>query len=232
MKVGIMQPYFFPYIGYWQLMKAVDRYVIYDDVNYINRGWINRNRILINGEAQFYSLPLSKASQNKLINEILLADDIRAREKLLRTVQNAYGKAPQFKQVYPLIERILTMKEENLAFYLRVQLELIAEYLDIKTEFVVSSELDKMPNLRGEERILHICKLLGADTYVNAIGGQDLYSRERFLEEKIKLRFLETAKIIYTQFKNEFVPNLSIIDVMMFNSREEIGEMLGQYVLL
>ena len=232
MKVGIMQPYFFPYIGYWQMMNAVDRYVIYDDVNYINRGWINRNRILVNGEAQYCNLRLSKASQNKLINEIQLANDRKARNDLLSTVRHAYGKAPEFEHAYPLIERILGLEEDNLARFLQIHMEWIAEYLGIQTEFVLSSELKKDSGLRGEEKILHICKLLGADTYVNAIGGQELYSKERFREENIDLRFLKTGGIEYTQFKNTFVSNLSIIDVMMFNSKSRIQELLREYELI
>ena len=232
MKVGIMQPYFFPYIAYWQLMNAVDRYVIYDDVNYISRGWINRNRILVNGQAQHFTLRISKASQNKRINEMCLADDRKARENLLNTVRHAYKKAPEFDRVYPLIERILTMCENDLTRFLKTQLIWIAEYLGIDTEFVLSSELEKDNSLRGEEKILQICKLLGAETYVNAIGGQELYSKERFREENISLRFLKTDEIEYAQFKNEFVPNLSIIDVMMFNEKPRLREMLGRYELI
>ncbi len=231
MKLGIMQPYFFPYIGYWQLMNAVDKYVIYDDVNYIKRGWINKNNILVNGAVHQINLFLMKSSQNKLINEIEIIRDERI-EKVLKTIAMAYAKAPYYKNVFPLITEIMNNSENNLARFLLSSFKVINQYLEIKTELILSSKLKKDNSLKGEDKIIHICKLLCADEYYNAIGGQELYERKRFSENGMRLRFLKTNEILYMQFKNEFIPNLSIIDVMMFNSPNKIKELLKQYTLL
>lgn len=231
MKVGIMQPYFFPYIGYWQLMNAVDIYVVYDDVNYINRGWINRNRILINGQSEYFNLPLLGASQNKLINEIDVNHDDKLLGKSLKTIQNAYKKAPYFDIVYPLIERILTCKYEKVSNYIFYSFEIICQYLNIDTRLILSSSLDKDNSLRGQDKILRICEILGCSTYYNAIGGKELYDNESFCAKGMEIKFLHTEPIIYRQFKNDFQHDLSIIDVMMFNDVEVIGKMLKQYIL-
>ncbi len=232
MRIGIMQPYFFPYIGYWQLMNAVDKYVIYDDVNFIKGGWINRNRILINGQPQYFNVPMLGASPFKRINEIAVNNDARLIEKNLRILEGAYRKAPYYKEIYPLVQKILFCGKPNLAEYVEESFHSICDYLDIKTEFIVSSSLKKDCSLKGQEKVLAICKLLGATEYYNAIGGRQLYSYTDFQKQGIKLSFLKTNAIEYKQFDNEFQENLSIIDVMMFNSRDEIKEMLRKYVVL
>lgn len=229
MKLGIMQPYFMPYIGYFQLMKAVDKYVIYDDVNYIKRGWINRNNILENGEKKLFTISLHKASQNKLINEIEIEDDF---QKFLKTIQMNYRKAPYYSEIISLIERIVSFPDKNLARFLTNSFREILSYLSIDTELLVSSRLQKDCSLKGSDKILHICKLLGADTYYNAIGGQELYDKEEFAKNGIQLHFLQTAPISYPQFNQEFVPYLSIIDVLMFNSPEKVNKLLDEYTLI
>ena len=231
MKIGIMQPYFFPYIGYWQLMNAVDKYVIYDDVNFIKGGWINRNRILMNGEAKMINLQMCGASPNKLINEVEVLGNVIYDKKLLKTIENCYKKAPFFSKAYPVIEDIITRDEKNLSKYLTYSIKRICEYLTINTEIIVSSTIDKNNAFKGQDKVIEICKLLGADEYFNAIGGEKLYSYETFLSQNIKLRFLKTGNIKYQQFNNEFEPNLSIIDVMMFNSVNQIKTELEIYEL-
>ncbi len=232
MKLGIMQPYFLPYIGYWQLLNAVDRYVIYDDVNFINRGWINRNRILIGGKPAYFNLPVLGASQNKLIKDIQVNHDRRLLNKSLKTIELTYKKAPFFEAVFPLMVLILNCRQESLSDFLQNSIELICQYLEIETGLVVSSALKKNNDLKGEEKILEICSLLKVSEYYNAIGGWKLYSSERFREKGIELKFLKTAPIVYTQFNNEFQPNLSILDVMMFNPVPKIKKMLEQYTLI
>lgn len=232
MKLGIMQPYFVPYIGYWQLMNAVDKYVVYDDVNFIKGGWINRNRILVNGEPQYFNLPMLGASPNKLINEVGVNNNPAFIAKNLRIIEGAYKKAPHYAEVYPLIEKILSCGKENIAEFVAESFRIINEYLGITTELIVSSTLDKDCSLRAQDKVLHICELLGAAEYYNAIGGQELYSFSDFVERGIKLKFLKTGKVEYKQFKNEFQPNLSILDVMMFNSVEEIQAHLNNYTLI
>ena len=231
MKIGIMQPYFFPYLGYWQLMNAVDRYVVYDDVNFIKGGRINRNAILINGKAQNINLILSGASPNKHINEVTVNNDERVKNKLLRTISESYGKAPFFSEVFPIIEKIIKQDETDLSKYLKGSFELIGAYLGITTELLLSSELDKDCSLKAHEKVIAIVKLLGGDEYFNSVNGIPLYEpyREEFKNAGIQLRFPKMRDITYPQFKNEFVPNLSIIDIMMFNSQEECQKLLQEY---
>ena len=232
MKLGIMQPYFFPYIGYWQLMNAVDKYVIYDDVNFIKGGWINRNRILLNGKPQYFNVQMKGASPFKLINEIEINSSESSINKNLKTIYMAYHQAPYFEKVNFLLEKILETQTDNLAEYVINSIRCVAEYLEIKTEIVISSLLSKSNKLKGQDKVIEICKKLNATDYYNAIGGMDLYSFYEFKKNGINLSFLKTNDICYEQFNNEFVSNLSIIDVMMFNSKDEIKEMLDDFTLI
>jgi hypothetical protein len=229
MKLGIMQPYFFPYIGYFQLIEAVDTYVIADDLNFIKNSYIKKNSILENGAPALLSLELIGASQNKLINEIEVGNNTA---KLLKGIQRRYAKAPYFKDVFPLLETILLYQDKNLAKFLGNSLIKIADYLGMETTFLYSSEIEKNNDLKFDERIFEICRKIGSDHYINAIGGKELYSKDDFAREGIKLNFIDTKEIEYKQFDKEFVPNLSIIDVMMFNSKEECKELLQQYELV
>lgn len=227
-----MQPYFFPYIGYWQLMNAVDKYVIYDDVNFIKGGWINRNRILMNGEAKMINVQMNGASPNKLISEVEVSRDIVYKKKLLKTIESCYKKAPYYANVYSIIENIIIQDEMKLSYYLEYLIRQICKYLSIETELIVSSSINKNNNLKGQDRVIEICKILGADEYYNAIGGQELYSPDAFAAQGLKLKFLKAGSIKYQQFNDEFIPSLSIIDVMMFNKPEEVRDMLENYDVL
>ena len=229
MKVGIMQPYFFPYIGYWQLISAIDIFVIYDDVSYIKQGFINRNNILINGTKAYFTLHLRGASSNKLINEIKLGDN---RNKLLKTVELNYKKAPYFLDVFPLIENIFNFKSELLIEFLSNSLKTVSKFLCLNTKFINSSEIAKDASLKGQDKLISICKVLGGTQYINPYGGQNLYDRNEFSTNGIELYFINSKPVAYPQFKNKFVPCLSIIDVMMFNSTEEIGRLLIEYELV
>ncbi len=229
MKLGIMQPYFLPYIGYWQLIGAVDKYVIFDDVNYIKKGWINRNNILVNGNKKLFTISLHNASQNKLINEIAIADDF---EKLDKTITMAYSRAPYFKYVNDLLHEIYAYPKDNLALFVTNSINKVVEYLDIKTELILSSQLEKDNFLKGQDKILAICRELKADTYINTIGGKELYDNKKFNESGLNLFFLEPVITEYMQLNNEFVGGLSILDVMMFNSRSQINIMLNDYKLI
>ncbi len=229
MKVGIMQPYFMPYIGYWQLMAAVDTYVIYDDVNYIKKGWINRNNILVNKDKQMFTIALNGASQNKLINEITIADDFT---KLRKTIHMAYHKAPYYNDVMALLEKIFSYQSNNLADFIANSIKLVSQYIDIQTKIIMSSDIEKDNSLKGQDKILEICKLLNADTYYNAIGGQELYDKSIFEKENINLYFVQSNITQYPQYGEEFISGLSIIDVLMFNSNEEINNMLKNFQLV
>lgn len=232
MKIGIMQPYFVPYIGYWQLMNAVDRYVIYDDVNFIKGGWINRNRILLNGQSKYINIPMVGSSPYKLINEIEVNSDQHMIMKNKKMLESAYKKAPYYEQIVPLIDTILSCTEKTLSGYITESIKSICRYLDIETELIISSSLKKDNNLRGQEKVISICRLLGGKEYYNAIGGQALYSYQDFSDAGLKLSFLKSDEIYYKQFEHEFCANLSILDVLMFNPKEQVKEMLSLYTLI
>lgn len=232
MKVGIMQPYFFPYLGYWQLLKYVDRFVVFDDVNYINRGWINRNRILVNGQPKYFNIPMLGASQNKLINEISVNNTPEEINRMKSILYNAYRKAPFYKINCDLLDGILDFETDNLAEFLTHSIFKIKETLEINTEIVISSNLEKNAMSRGEDKIIEICNALDANCYVNPIGGMELYSFDNFKKRNIDLRFLRMKDIDYKQFENDFQSRLSIIDVLMFNSVETVKEMLLEFDLI
>jgi len=229
MSIAIMQPYFFPYLGYFQLMQAVDVYVIADDLNYIKNGYINRNSILLNNEAFKISLQLKGASQNKLINEIEVGENT---VKLLETIRRAYRKAPYFDDAFPLIESILLSKEKNLARFLGDSLVKISRYLDIKVKILYSSDTDNDKCLKLDARIIDICSRLNEDHYINAIGGKELYDKDAFSQKNITLSFLDSNIPEYKQFNENFIPKLSIVDTMMFNSVDSIKIMLDSYELV
>ncbi|AFJ43293.1 WbqC family protein [Francisella orientalis] len=229
MRVAVMQPYFFAYISYWQLINAVDVFVIYDDVNFIKKGYINRNNILLNNKPYRITLELLGASQNKLINEIYLGDN---RPNILKIIKQAYSKAPYFRDVYNLLEKIMTDEEKNLGLFLEKLIKNVSGYIGMGTKFIRSSDLRKDNNLRGQDKILQICQLLDADIYINAIGGKELYDKQSFFDKSMSLNFIESEIVEYPQFGNEFCAYLSIVDVLMFNSVSDIKEMLGNYTLV
>jgi hypothetical protein len=232
MKIAIMQPYFFPYIGYFQLIASVDKFVLFDDVNYINKGWINRNNILVEGKPVLITLPLNKASQNKKIHEIETTADRKVVEKLLKTIFMNYRKAPYFDSVFLIIQQIFETTQSSIAEFNLIQLKSICSYLEIPTQIVYSSRLYSNTHLKGEERIIDICLQELAEVYINPIGGIDLYHRDMFEKNGIQLSFIKPLSTEYNQFQHQFVPWLSIIDVLMFNSVTQSKEILKQYQLV
>jgi hypothetical protein len=230
MKLAIMQPYFFPYIGYFQLINAVDTFVVYDDIEYTKKGWINRNRILMNGKDFLFSIPLRNDSDFLEINKRFLADNYpEHKKKILGQVQSAYSRAPEFKKIFPLVEECMNFPDNNLFNFILNSINKTCAFLDINTQFILSSALKIDKGLKGEEKVVAINKILGSSVYINAIGGQELYSKENFLQNGIELKFIKMGTIQYKQFNNEFVPGLSIIDVMMFNPKEKIKEYLQSH---
>ncbi|MBE0393849.1 WbqC family protein [Flavobacterium sp. PL002] len=229
MKVAIMQPYFFPYIGYFQLINAVDVFVVYDDVNFIKQGWITRNSILVNKKEHNFILQVEGASSFKKIKEITVGKN---KKKLLKTIEQEYKKAPFFRDAFPVIEEILSSDEDNLSRFLIFSLFKISNYLQINTAFRISSTLEKNNGLKGQDKVIAICEELRATNYFNAIGGQELYNKEIFDKNGIALNFIKTESIVYTQYNNDFISWLSIIDVMMFNSLEDIKNMFDKYELI
>lgn len=231
MRLAIMQPYFFPYLGYFQLINMVDKFIIYDDVNWINRGWINRNYALSNGKKVLITLNCKETSQNKKINSIKVGDN---QGKLLKTISRNYRKTPFYSSVFPLIEQVITESDGALISEVASNaIFLISEYLKLKTVFETSSGYyaDSI-SLKREKRLIDICLKNQADTYVNAIGGMQLYSKEQFEKFGIALKFIRSKAVSYNQFNHEFIPWLSIIDVMMFNDVGAVRDFLECYDLV
>lgn len=231
MKLAIMQPYFFPYIGYFQLIAAVDTFIVYDNIKYTKKGWINRNRMLQNSRDAMFSLPLKGASDALDIRERELAADFRC-DKLLNKIKGAYQSAPYFQQCIPLVEQVVRHEERNLFSFLYHSIVSTCDYLGIDTEVRISSSVDIDHSLKSQDKVLALCKTTGAITYVNPIGGMELYSKEDFLEKGIELKFIKSKPFEYPQFSGDFVPWLSIIDVLMFNPLQDVQNVLGEYELL
>lgn len=229
MILGIMQPYLFPYIGYWQLLNAVDKYIIYDDVNYIKSGFINRNNILLNEKAHWITLEVKGASSNKKINELEIGNNAI---KIFKTIEQCYRKAPFFNEVIKVIENILCHDEKNLALFVGNSLFKISSYLEINTTIEYSSQLDKDNSLAAQDKVIDICKITGANHYINAIGGKSLYDENVFAGNGVKISFLKTIPIKYKQFSENFIHNLSIIDILMFRSKNEIQDHLRLFDLI
>lgn len=226
-----MQPYIFPYVGYFQLINAVDKFVVYDDVNFIKRGWIHRNNILVNGEANMFSVPLSKPSQNSLINEVELGDWKPWVSKFLKTIEQNYKKAPYFKEIYALVEEVFVADCTLISTLALRSLQQVCNYLSISTQFVNSSALYENAQLKAQERILDICLKEKGTHYINPTGGRELYDKELFAGNGVRLNFIESKKVVYPQYKKEFVPWLSIIDMMMFNDVPTIHNHLKEFKL-
>lgn len=232
MRIAIMQPYLLPYLGYFQLLHRVDTFVLLDDVAFINRGWINRNRLLVNGEEYLFTVPLAGSSQNKLIQDLRLHPDDRARRKLLATIRQAYRAAPEFAQVLPLAEAVLLSQEPDLTTLVLNSLTLINDYLGRPVPLVRSSALAGRGAATGQARIIAICQNLGASEYVNLVGGAALYSAADFAAQGLTLKFLQPVLPPYRQGSGAFVPGLSILDVLMHNSPARTRELVRQGILL
>jgi len=225
MRAAIMQPYFLPYIGYFQLIGSVDLFVIYDNIKYTKKGWINRNRFLRNGKDCAFTVPLRRDSDYLDVRDRGVAGDYD-RAKLVNQLREAYRRAPHFQEAFPVVERAVMSPRDNLFEYIHGSVVEVCDYLGVGTRIVPSSSLAIDAALKAQDKVLALCKAAGAGVYVNAIGGQELYSRERFGAEGVELKFLKTHPIEYPQFGDPFVPWLSIIDVMMFNPVTKIREFL------
>ena len=232
-KVAIMQPYFLPYIGYFHLINSVDEFVIYDNIQYTKKGWINRNRILVNGGDKIITLPIKKDSDYLDVSDRYLADSWEQdRKKLLNMIKQNYQKAPYFSDIYSIIQDCIMVSEINLFKFILNSLNKLNLYLDINTKITASSTLDIDHTLKSQSKVIAICKNLNASTYINAIGGQDLYNVQDFKNEGLDLKFVKSPPLNYKQYKNEFIPWLSVLDVVMFNKRQDIIDYTNKYTLI
>jgi len=217
MRAAIMQPYLLPYIGYFQLIDQVDRFVIYDDIQFTKKGWIQRNRFLRNGEPVLFSLPLRKASDYLYVRDREISEAYNA-PKMIAQIANSYRRAPQFDQVMPLIEEIFGHTDTNLFGFVKHSVDRVCAFLGLKTQIIVSSSLGDTTAFKGQDRVLAICKALKATEYVNPIGGLNLYQASAFDAKGIALQFMRRTDLSYAQFSHPFVPDLSILDMVMFNT--------------
>jgi hypothetical protein len=223
MRLAIMQPYFLPYIGYFQLIAAVDLFVVYDRIKYTKKGWINRNRMLVNGADAMFSLPLKKDHDAlDVVDRALAADFDRAR--LCQQIRGAYGRAPCFTETFALVEQIVQHPDNNLFGYVHHSLLALCRHLGIATEIRVSSTVAIPAYAKGQDKVLALCGALGASTYRNAIGGLELYNGQDFQRAGIELQFIRARPWEYPQFGQPFVPWLSILDVLMFNPLEQVRD--------
>ncbi len=222
-----------PYIGYWQLIASVDTFVVYDNIQYTKKGWFNRNRILDGDHDRLFSIPIKKDSDYLNVVERYRSEDSdKEISRLLTIIKNTYRKSPNFAEAYPVIETCFLHPDKNLFGYIHNSIKLVCEYLDMTTSIVVSSHVDADHSLKGAQKVLAIAKATGADTYINAIGGMELYDKDAFKAEGVALNFIKSRPIEYKQFDKPFVPWLSIIDVLMFNNKEQVKQMLHEYDLV
>lgn len=232
-KIGIMQPYFFPYIGYFQLINSVDEFVIYDNIKYTKKGWINRNRVLVGDSDQTITLTLKKAPDHlNIVEREISTSWEKDKNKILNVLYFSYHKAPHFEEVNNLVKECLSQENKNLFEFLRAGITQVCKYLEIKTPIITSSSIKCDHSLKSQEKVIAICESMGASVYINSIGGTSLYSSADFIKKGIDLKFIKSDPIEYDQLNKKFVPWLSIIDVMMFNPKEKISAYLKSYKLI
>lgn len=254
MRLGMMQPYFFPYLGYYQGILAVDKYILYDNLNYIKEGWMNKNRYLVvDQKPTYFIVRVKEKSSYKKINEIELVEGEYWRKKILKSIFYNYKNSPFFDEVYPIVEGVVKAPVRYLTNLNAKSIIAVCKYLDIETEIVtdtkkychlenrlkhgdknVSSRFPSIQLEKSEEkviRIIEVCHREGADTFINTVAGQDLYEKKEFEKNGIDLFFLKTKDFRYPQLADQFYPNLSIIDVLMNCGKEGTKELLREHIL-
>jgi len=228
-----MQPYFLPYIGYFQLINSVDEFIIYDNIQYTKKGWINRNRILFDNKDRLITLPIKKDSDflNVIDREL---SDVWEKEKkdILNLIKISYKNAPNFVEGYELLLKCFNTEEINLFKFIYNSIIEINNYLDIKTKITISSSINIDHNLKSQDKVVALCLNKKTKTYINSIGGVELYDKKTFKDNNLELKFIKSNLIEYNQFNNKFIPWLSIVDVIMFNSKDEVKKYLNKYELI
>lgn len=231
-RLAIMQPYLFPYIGYFQLLNAVDQFIFYDDVNFIKQGWINRNKILLNGNEFIFTVPLKNASSFRLIKDIEVSERNfnNWKKSFFKTLQTAYKKAPYFEAIFPIL--IEVFNSSNYISTLAINSIIsCASYIGIGKPNFISSDLCIDSNFSGKERVINICLQTKSSAYINAEGGVDLYNKSDFKNAGIELNFLKSNPIVYNQNQDKFISHLSIIDVLMYVKKSDISDLINAYKL-
>jgi len=232
-SISIMQPYIFPYIGYFHLIESCETFVFYDDVNYIKRSWINRNRILLNEKDFLFIIPISKISQNKFINELKPIIDEKWKKTFFKNLEHAYRNAPYYKGVIEILEETFKTDYFDITDLCIKSIEVVYTYLEKEFQYIKSSNFSsETKGMKKADRLIAITKKAGYNTYINAIGGQSLYSKEYFKKNKINLSFIKSNSIQYKQYNNNFIPNLSIIDILMFNDKDTVKHFFNNFELI
>lgn len=230
MKLAVMQPYLFPYIGYYQLAYCSDLFIFYDDVNYIKKGYINRNNIATKNGVFLFSLPIKNASQNKLINELYFTEETK---KILLTIEMSYSKSKYFYEIYPLIESIFNNKDRKVSNITSLSIIKIFEYLSLNFNYDFSSTIDYDRENGAQEKIYDLCKINNSKQYINAIGGIELYDKKEFQKRNIELGFIKPSITNYPQVNSStFIDNLSMIDILMNCSKDEIINQLNNFKII
>ena len=234
MKLGIMQPYFFPYLGYFSLIKHTDKWIVFDTVQYIERGWMNRNRIIhpTKPEDLYINIPLQSHHRDIKIKDVLISNNENYRDKILSQLWASYKKrARYFKEVYELVDEVLSYQTNSLVDLNVFGLKKVTHFLEIPFDYEIFSQMnlliDEVSN--AGEWALNISKAMRATEYINPPGGMNLFDKDKFRKSGIKLSFLNQNLRSYNQKKINFIEGLSIIDVMMFNSKDDINKMLNDY---
>jgi hypothetical protein len=229
--VAVMQPYLFPYLGYFQLVAASDVFVFYDDVDFIKRGWINRNKILINDSPHTFTVPCHNASQNETINDVVIHEGWR-KDKLMKKIRMTYSNAPFFDDAFSIVERVISSSENLISRLAERSVRQVSDYLGLEVDFHRSSDLDVDSSMGRADRLIALTKHLGASTYVNMEGGTELYEKSYFSDQGVDLYFLTPHLPKYSQYTGDsFHPGLSIIDVMMNVEPSDIQAMLDEHEL-
>lgn len=232
-----MQPYFMPYLGYFSLIKNTDDFILFDTVQFIRHGWIERNRILKpNGGWQYFQVPIIKENgRDTIIKEVKINNSEKWKSRILGQLQHYKKRAPYYNKVVELLDDIFKADYDDIVLLNKASLERVCKYLGVDSKISVFSEmsLDVAPATAPDEWALNICKAIdGADEYWNPVGGVSFFDKNKYRNAGIKICFQEMILTPYRQLGNEFEPGLSIIDVMMFNSPESINEMLENYRIL
>ncbi|NNE80710.1 MAG: WbqC family protein [Silicimonas sp.] len=235
MRIAVMQPYIFPYLPYFQLVHAVDCFVFLDTVQFLKRGWMHRNRIKLGDKDHLFTLPVRVESRNSPVTDVVFAENIKAEcETLKRKLEHAYRKANSWSQLETIIWPLMDDMEPgaNFSDFAGKSVQAVSDAMGITTDFRSASALGERTADHYQDYILDICQELGATTYVNPIGGMDIYSPKAFAERNVDLRFLSAQSFVYPQPGGAFVENLSIVDVLANVPLGELGQLLDDYELI
>lgn len=229
MNLGVMQPYFFPYLGYFELIQKTDRWVVFDTVQYNARSWMNRNRILhpIEG-TQYIGVPVRHAPKGTPIREIRLIDKAAAERRVLGQLAHYRRHAPYYEAVTGLVGGTFAVASDRLVDVNLAGLSAVCRYLAVPFTWQLCSDL----RINGADIghagawALAIARHLDASRYINPPGGRILFRPEEWREAGIELRFTEPPTLRYSCAPYEFVEHLSILDVLMWMSPDKVRSAL------